>query len=636
MGLLTPDGTLIEINRAALDFVETQAEAVIGLPLWETVWFRYTPVAAELVRQSVMRAAAGERDHQEISVASSVGRIITFEFLFYPIFDEAGEVIFIVPEATDVTARKQAKKALAMSEERFRNLADNIAQLAWIADHEGKIDWYNQRWFDYTGTTMAEMAGWGWQQVHHPDHIDRVFEKVKRCFERDEPWEDTFPLRGKDGKYRWFLSRAIPIRSEQDHVLRWFGTNTDITEQRKAEQARELLLVQEQKARLAAESANRIKDEFLAVISHELRTPLNPILGWSQLLQKGHLPPHKTAHALQIIERNAKMQAQLISDLLDVSRILQGKLSLSAQPVDLGYVIRTAMETVQLSATAKYIHLHMALDTSVGTVSGDANRLQQVIWNLLSNAVKFTPQGGRITIQLERVGAEAQVSISDTGKGIHPDFLPHVFDHFRQEDASITRKFGGLGLGLAIVHRLVELHGGTIRADSAGEGQGATFVFRLPLLPTPVLQTLLPELLEPLDLETVPDAAALSLQNRRILVVDDDDSSREYVTAALETYGASVRAAASGHEALALLIESPPDVLVSDVGMPEMDGYALIRRIRALPADQGGKTPAIALTAYAAKRDYQQAMSAGFQRHIAKPVETDALIEIICFLLESP
>ncbi len=636
MGLLTPDGTLIEINRAALDFVGTQANDVIGLPLWETVWFRYTPAAAEAVRQSVMRAAAGERDRQEISITSPLGQVITFEFLFYPIFNEAGEVMFIVPEATDVTARKQAKEALAMSEERFRNMADNIAQLAWIADHQGKVDWYNQRWFDYTGTTMAEMAEWGWQQVHHPDHLDRVFEKVQHYFAQDEPWEDTFPLRGKDGEYRWFLSRAIPIRSEQDNVLRWFGTNTDITEQRESEQAKALLLAQEQKARLAAESANQIKDEFLAVVSHELRTPLNPILGWSQLLQKGHLSPQKTAQALAIIERNAKMQAQLINDLLDVSRILQGKLSLSAQPVDLGYVIRVAMETVQLSATAKSIHLDMALDPSVGKVSGDASRLQQVIWNLLSNAVKFTPPGGRITVRLERVGTAAQVSISDTGKGIDPDFLPLVFDHFRQEDASITRKFGGLGLGLAIVRRLVELHGGTIHADSPGEGQGSTFAFKLPLMPAPVSQALLPNTLRAVTAPKIgPITASLSLQDRKILVVDDDESSRDYVTAALETYGANVRAAASGHEALALLIESPPDVLVSDVGMPEMDGYSLIRQIRALPAAQGGQTPAIALTAYAAEMDYQQAMSAGFQRHIAKPVEADALIEIICFLLAS-
>ena len=638
MGLLTPDGTLIEINRAALNFVGTQADDVVGLPLWETVWFRYTPAAAAAVRQSVMRAAAGERDRQEISVTSPLNKVITFEFLFYPIFNEAGEVIFIVPEATDVTARKQAKKALAMSEERFRNLADNIAQLAWIADHQGKIDWYNQRWFDYTGTTMEQMADWGWRQVHHPDHTDRVFEKIKHCFAQDEPWEDTFPLRGKDGEYRWFLSRAIPIRSEQDNVLRWFGTNTDITEQREAEQAKALLLAQEQKARLAAESANQIKDEFLAVVSHELRTPLNPILGWSQLLQKGHLSPQKTTQALEIIERNAKMQAQLINDLLDVSRILQGKMSLGAQPVDLGYVIRDAMETVQLSATAKSIHLDMVLEPAVGRVSGDASRLQQVIWNLLSNAVKFTPSGGRITVQLERVGTTAQVSISDTGKGIDPDFLPHVFDHFRQEDTSITRKFGGLGLGLAIVRRLVELHGGTIRAHSPGEGQGATFAFKLPLMPAPVSQALLPNALEAgTVLKAVPKAvsktAALSLRDRKILVVDDDESSRDYVIAALETYGASVTTAASGHEALALLIESPPDVLVSDVGMPEMDGYSLIRQIRALPADQGGQTPAIALTAYAAEMDYQQAMSAGFQRHIAKPIEADALIEVICFLL---
>ncbi len=257
--------------------------------------------------------------------------------------------------------RARAEADLRESEERFRTLADNIAQFAWIADATGWIFWYNQRWFDYTGTTLAQMQGWGWQQVHHPDHVDRVVEKISRCFETGETWEDTFPLRSRDGQYRWFLSRAIPIRNEQGQVLRWFGTNTDITERLQIEQEREQLLQREQAAREQAETTNRIKDEFLAVLSHELRSPLNPILGWAKLLQQGKLDAEKTATALATIERNAQLQAQLIDDLLDISRILRGKLSLTMMPVDLSSVIRAALETVQLAAEAKGIQIQTSV-----------------------------------------------------------------------------------------------------------------------------------------------------------------------------------------------------------------------------------------------------------------------------------
>lgn len=379
----------------------------------------------------------------------------------------------------------------------------------------------------------------------------------------------------------------------------------------------------EQTAREAAETANRIKDEFLAVLSHELRSPLNPILGWSKLLQTKKLDEKTIPVALKTIERNAKLQAQLIEDLLDISRILQGKLSLNICPVDLISVISGAMETVRLSAEAKSIEIHTILEPNIGQVLGDSSRLQQIVWNLLSNAVKFTPGGGRVEIRLQQIGTQAEITVSDTGKGIDPDFLPYVFDYFRQENSSTTRKFGGLGLGLAIVRHLVELHGGTVQVQSQGEDQGATFTVRLPLI-----QNILENKQDTKESETTAD-----LNNVKILIVDDDADTREFIAFLLEQYGANVTAVASANEALAALTESVPDVLLSDIGMPEMDGCMLIRQVRNLPPEQGGQIRAIALTAYAGQINEKQILAAGFHKHIAKPVEPAELVEAIASLL---
>ncbi|OUL29889.1 hypothetical protein BV372_22625 [Nostoc sp. T09] len=379
----------------------------------------------------------------------------------------------------------------------------------------------------------------------------------------------------------------------------------------------------EQTAREAAETANRIKDEFLAVLSHELRSPLNPILGWSNLLQTQNLDDQTSAYALKTIERNARLQAELIEDLLDISRILQGKLSLNSSPVDLVSVITAAMETVRLSAEAKSIAIHTMRDPEVGQVLGDSSRLQQIVWNLLSNAVKFTPEGGRVDIRLEQIGTQAQITISDTGKGISSDFLPYVFDYFRQENSTSTRKFGGLGLGLAIVRHLVELHGGTVQAQSQGEGQGATFIVKLPLMQQRLQ----------VNNDTTEPQPALDLSGVQILLVDDDTDTRDFLSFLLEEYGANVTATASAAEALAALTQSQPDILLSDIGMPEVDGWMLIKQVRMLSPEQGGQIPAIAITAYAGQINAQQALSAGFNKHLAKPVEPTELLEMIINLL---
>ncbi|MBL1179231.1 hybrid sensor histidine kinase/response regulator, partial [Pantanalinema sp. GBBB05] len=348
------------------------------------------------------------------------------------------------------------------------------------------------------------------------------------------------------------------------------------------------------------------------------------ILGWAKLLQNGRLDAAKTQQALKTIERNAQLQSELIEDLLDVSRILQGKLSLNVSLVNLAAVIRSAMETVRLAAEAKSIHVEAEL-AEVGQVSGDATRLQQVVWNLLSNAVKFTPANGQVTVRLTQRENQAQITVQDTGKGIAPDFLPQVFDYFRQEDGATTRKFGGLGLGLAIVRQIVELHGGTVRAESQGEGRGATFIVRLPLM---LIQH---------PVASVPESpsCSLDLSGIQVLVVDDEADSRDFIAFVVGQSGATVRTAVSVAEAIALLTQSQFDILLSDIGMPEMDGYMLMRQVRRLPPEQNGQVKAIALTAYAGDFNQQQALQAGFQQHIAKPVEPQALVETIATLYAS-
>ncbi|EDX71511.1 ATPase, histidine kinase-, DNA gyrase B-, and HSP90-like domain protein [Coleofasciculus chthonoplastes PCC 7420] len=390
----------------------------------------------------------------------------------------------------------------------------------------------------------------------------------------------------------------------------------DITEQKQVEEERIQLLEK-------AEAANRIKDEFLAIVSHELRTPLNPILGWSKLLRTRKLNQDKVDQALETIERNASLQAQLIDDLLDVSRILRGKLNLQTLRVDLVRVIQAAIETMRLAAAAKSIEIDTQLDSTVGFVSGDPNRLQQVVWNLLSNAVKFTPKGGRITVRLQEIDSQAQIQVSDTGQGISPDFFPYIFDYFRQENSTTTRSVGGLGLGLAIVRHLIELHGGRIEAESEGIGQGATFTVTLPLMPDSPINTQ----------KSSPNDEGLDLSEVTVLLVEDEVDTLDLLTIILESYGARVEGVTSAHEALAVFSQGQPDVLISDIGMPGMDGYEFIRQVRELPPNRGGLVPAIALTAYAGETDHERALSAGFNRHLSKPIEPDQIVDAIANLV---
>lgn len=419
----------------------------------------------------------------------------------------------------------------------------------------------------------------------------------------------------------------------------------DVSIRKRLEHERESLLASERAARNEAERLNLVKHEFLATVSHELRTPLQAILGWSQLLQSGKLAGDAARQAAETIATNARTQSQLIEDLLDVSRIVSAKLVLETRLVRLSEVIEQAVHTVQPAANAKEVSLHRSFDPQCGPVIGDSNRLQQVVWNLLSNAIKFTPKGGQVQVTLAAVNSAAQITVRDTGQGMKPDFLPHIFERFRQADASTTRRHGGLGLGLAIVRHLVELHGGHVHADSPGEGQGSIFTVMLPLAaartgqPIAVSRQGVNADIGPSEIEN-PDAeiSAFGAQNAaiagiQIVVVDDDPAAREIVARILHEEGARVATAASVVEAIPLLERFQPDILVSDISLPDQDGYELIRHIRGLPKDRGGRIPAVALTALTRPEDRERALAAGYQLHVAKPVEPADLIAIVARLV---
>ncbi len=438
-----------------------------------------------------------------------------------------------------------------------------------------------------------------------------------------------------DGAVKHELISTLPLFDRDGAPRGAVASMMDITERKRAEEEREHLLVREQSMRVEAERTNRLKDEFLATISHELRTPLNAILGWSHLLRGAKIDGATVSRALETIERNAKSQAQLIEDLLDVSRITSGKLRLDIKPIDLASVIKAAIDSVQHAADAKEIQLQMIIDPAASHIRGDTARLQQVVWNLLSNAIKFTSTGKLVQVRLDRTDSMAQITVSDTGEGISPEFLPYVFDRFRQADGTITRGYGGLGLGLAIARHLVELHGGSIEAQSAGLGQGASFTVRLPLvtvLATASLPTVQSSEATSQE-ETLAGPSLLILYGLRILAVDDEPDMRDMLKLMLEQCGADVITAASAREAFEVLPGFKPDVLVCDIGMPEEDGYSLIRKVRALEPRQGGNTPAIALTGYVRVEERMQALEAGYQMFVPKPVEVNELTSMIASLV---
>ena len=535
----------------------------------------------------------------------------------------------------DVTDQRRAAETLRESEQRLRQMADTMAHMIWVTRPDGYHEWYNRRWYEFTGVPEGSTDGEAWNGMFHPDDQARAWTRWRHSLDTGDYYEIEYRLRHHTGEYRWVLGRAMPIRDGRGEIERWFGTCTDIHAMRQLTDEREHLLRSEQAARVESERASRMKDEFLATLGHEIRTPLNAILGWATILRSGQFSGKSAAQGLEIIERNARLQAQMVEDLLDMSRIISGKLRLDVQRLDLADVVRAAAQTVEPAAAAKDIRVQLVLDPMTGPVSGDPNRLQQVFWNLLSNAIKFTAKGGRVQVLLERINSHVEVSVIDTGEGIDPTFLPHVFDRFRQADATTTRRHGGLGLGLAIVKQVVELHGGSIRAKSPGKHQGATFIVSLPL-------TVIHPEIEPLPPRRHPAAEPVAaavdsdveLVGVRVLIVDDEPDARALLRRLFEERGAMVSTAASSTEALSILQAERPDVLISDIGMPDEDGYTLIRRVRSLLPENGGRTPAIALTAYARAEDRVKAVVAGFQHHLSKPIEPVELLVMVASLCD--
>lgn len=747
----TLDGVITTWNAGAERMFGYTAAEAVGKPV--TILF---PPGGEVEEQSILdRLRSGNRiEHYETIRLRKDGTPLHVSLTVSPLKDATGQIVGASKIARDISDRVRFMQTLQRSESELRALADSIPQLAWMANRDGYIFWYNRRWYEYTGTTPEEMEGWGWEKVHDPTTLPTVVDKWKHSLATGVPFEMEFPLRGADGNFGWFLTRVEPLRDEQGRIVRWFGTNTDVTEQRRQEVAlkasearlravveatpecvkivapdgtvefmnraglcmvdvdpeqtvkgvsvfdliapehrepwiqnhhrvcggerldwqfeivsrkgtrrwmethavplplpdgrtgqlavtrditarrqyereREQLLESERAARAEAERASMLKDEFLATLSHELRTPLNAILGWSQVLTMGSISQADLEQGLEAIMRNARAQTQLIEDLLDMSRIISGKIRLDVQRIELLTVVDAAIDSVRPAAEAKEIRLRKILDPHAGPVSGDPTRLQQVIWNLLTNAIKFTPKRGKIDVLLERVDSHVEITVHDSGIGIKPEFLAVVFERFRQVDSSTTRMHGGLGLGLSIVKSLVELHGGTVRAKSEGEGQGATFIVQLPAAavrsgerrehPTSHKAAML-------------DCTQIDLEGLKVLVVDDEPDARELIRRLLVECRMEVLTAASAAEGLQQLAQFRPDVVVSDIGMPGVDGYQFIRDVRRLPPELGGRVPAVALTAFARSEDRTRAMMAGYQVHIAKPIEPQELIVTVASL----
>ena len=556
------------------------------------------------------------------------------------VLSQADDEQMILGVIRDITERRQAEEALRQSEERFRLTFENAASgIAHVAP-DGRWLRVNQRLCEMTGYTQAELLARTFQDLTHPADLATDLEFVRRVLagEMSRYSLEKRYLR-RDGSVLWINLTVALVRDAAGAPAYFIAIIEDITARTQIELERERLRLQEQQARETAEAATRAKDQFLAVVSHELRSPLSAILGFAQMIRAHQHQAEQVVHFADIITRSARTQQRLIEDLLDTARIITGKLKLDTAPTDLRLLLTESLAVVQPAAAARRIDLSASLGDQPLTVIGDATRLQQIVWNLLQNAIKFTPEGGHVALRLERSPEQARIIVSDTGQGIAPEVLPHIFERFWQMDMSGTRRYGGLGLGLALVEDLVELHGGTIAAASAGVGQGTTFTVTLPLHAPPVVEAP-PQVRAVAEMRTGPEAIPLAnlprLDGVRVLVVDDQEGTRARVAGLLSECGAAAMTAASGQEAVSLLRDHQFDVLVCDIAMPGEDGYQVLRRIRDLEAQQGtppaGRLAAIALTAMSRSEDRLRALRAGFQTYLAKPVEPAELIVVLASL----
>ena len=783
-------------------------ELPAGAPTsWPALHARLLEEDREPAKAAFLLARAGRTDYNiECRMRRSDGVLCWLSIIGQGNYGAGGALLGVIGMVRDITQRKMAEDSLRQGEQELRALANSIPQLAWIANFDGAMTWYNERWYEYTGASPEQAIGSGWHAVYDPSCVEQMLKRWEQSLRSGQPFEMEFPIRGADGHFRWFLTRANPVRDSAGRLLRWFGTSTDVDQVKRVQEAlrdetnilellnstgtalagtldlrallqevsdaatrisgarfgaffyngdsngaaaplytlsgadapafkqlgparagtlsgrgavrvddlqaepeqagvapqwddahgqpplrsclalpvlsrsgaqigslflghplpgmftarserlvgglaaqagvaldntrmyeaaqqaaeeRKALLDSERSARTEAERTNQMKDEFLATLSHELRTPLSAILGWAQVLRRGTRDQADLHRGLQSIERNARAQAQLIEDLLDMSRITSGKVLLEMQSIMPASFIDAAIEALRPAADAKNIRLDTDIDPAAGAIAGDPSRLQQVIWNLLSNALKFTPKDGAVRIAVRASGDHVDITLSDSGIGIKPEFLAHVFERFRQADASTTRKHGGLGLGLAIVKHLVEQHGGTVRAASAGEGLGASFTVQLPLASAHDATPRLARSYAPPAAPPASDMQLLDLSHLKVLVVDDEADARELIERILSDCQAEVFTAADAPQALQLLLNERPDVLVSDIGMPDVDGFDLLGLVRALGPERGGALPAIALTAFARSQDRQRALDIGFLAHVSKPVEPSQLIAAV-------
>jgi len=618
--LLDPDGHVISWNAGAERIKGYRAEEVIGKHF--SVFYRPEDVQSgragkglEIARREGCYREEGWRLRKD-------GTPFWASVVINVLRDADGEIDGFLKITRDLTERRRGEEALRQSEQRFRLLVQAVEDYAiFMLDPQGNVASWNRGAERIKGYRADEIIGRHFSTFYraddvrsgHPQHELAVATSVGHY--REEAWRVR-----KDGSLFWADVTITAVRDDTGTLRGFAKVTRDLTERREADE-RQLQLFREQAARSEAEKANQIKDEFMAVLSHELRTPLNAIVGWAHLLRSpGRLPPEQVTRGLEAIERNATIQTQIVSDVLDISRITSGKVRLTPRRVDVRDVVTAAVDTTRLAAEARRIELLSTLPPDPQIVWADADRLQQVVLNLLSNAVKFTPAHGRVEATLTARDSRIEITVRDNGIGIAPEFLPHIFDSFRQADASSSRTHGGLGLGLAIVKRLVELHGGQVSAQSEGEGRGTAVTVTLPVLSvtSPAVAAQSSEV-----------SAATHLAGISVLLVDDHADSRELLTAFLEDLGVVVYNAASADEGLALLRKARPDVLVSDIEMPGESGYALMQKVRALPPEAGGLTPAIALTAYARPDDRMQALTAGFQAHLAKPALPEDLAAAI-------
>jgi PAS domain S-box-containing protein len=629
----TLDGIIVTWNQGAEKVFGYTAEEVIGKSITLLI-----PADHENEEPAILeRLRRGDRvDHYQTVRRRKDGRIIDVSLTISPVRDASGVIVGASKIARDISHQKATERALVASDARFRLLANSAPVSIWLADATKAFTWVNESWLRFTGRSLEQEIGFGWTENVHPDDLDSLLTAYAKAFQAHEPFRVEYRIGRHDHAWRWITQSAVPLFESLDGFSGYVGSCVDITDFRRAETEKEELLRAERAARSEAERLGHLKDEFLATLSHELRTPLNAILGWSTLLRRVPVGSGDHARGLDTIERNARVQSQIIGDLLDMSRIISGKVQLDVQPINLQEVISAAVDAVRPSADAKRLRLGVMLDAKVGRTRGDPNRLQQVFWNLLTNAVKFTPAGGRIDVVLERVNSHVEVTVEDTGIGIKPEFLAFVFDRFRQADASTTRRHGGLGLGLSIVKHLAELHGGSVRVKSAGEGHGTTFVVALPISVVRQVEEV-PRTERPTFADVdVASVELPGLDGVTALVVDDEPDARVLVNRLIEERGGRALMAGSADEALKMLESDQVDILVSDIGMPEVDGYQLIQKIRAREKAEDRKLVAIALTAYARADDRQRALLAGYQMHLSKPVDPRELIAGIASLLNIP